>query len=165
MASPHVAAAALRACWHPVAYATEVGAAPRATTLLDEPLVLWRDRSGVVRAFRDVCVHRGTALSLGRVEGDEIVCAYHGWRYRGDGACTAIPQLAEPTRAPARARAVAYPVTERHGIVWVALEPPRWPIPERAPPHLRRRGRRLSSCHARARAGLSGRPRGAPTRA
>ena len=128
--APHVAPAALRACWHPAAYATDVGDAPRATTLLDEPLVLWRDGGGVVRAFRDVCVHRGTALSLGRVEGGEIVCGYHGWRYRGDGACTAIPQLAEPTRVPARARAVAYAVTERHGIVWVALEPPRWPIPE-----------------------------------
>ena len=104
--------------------------APRATTLLDEPLVLWRDRRAGVHAFRDVCVHRGTALSLGCVEGDELVCAYHGWRYAGDGACTTIPQLADPTRVPARARAVAYPVTEHCGIVWVALEPPRWPIPD-----------------------------------
>jgi vanillate O-demethylase monooxygenase subunit len=92
--------------------------------------VLWRDTRGDAHAFRDVCVHRGTALSLGRVEGDELVCAYHGWRYDGGGACTAIPQLAEPRRVPARARAVAYPVTERYGIVWVALEPPRWPIPD-----------------------------------
>ena len=121
--------AALRACWHPVAYADSVGA-PCATTLLGEPLVLWRDRRGSVHAFRDVCVHRGTALSLGRVEGDEIVCAYHGWRYGGDGACTTIPQLADPTRVPARARAVAYAVCERYGIVWVALDPPARPIPE-----------------------------------
>jgi vanillate O-demethylase monooxygenase subunit len=126
----HDALTALRACWHPVAYAADVGAAPRASTLLDEPLVLWRTSDGAVHAFRDVCVHRGTALSLGGVEGDEIVCAYHGWRYRGDGACTRIPQLAEPTRVPARARALAYTVTQRHGLVWVALEPPRWPIPD-----------------------------------
>ena len=122
--------AALRACWHPVAYAHEVTRAPRATMLLGEPLVLWRDSRDAVHAFRDVCVHRGTALSLGCVEGDEIVCAYHGWRYRGDGACTAIPQLADPARVPARARAVTYPVEERHGIVWAALDPPRWPIPD-----------------------------------
>jgi vanillate O-demethylase monooxygenase subunit len=89
-----------------------------------------RSPSGATPAFRDVCVHRGTALSLGRVEGDEIVCAYHGWRYRADGACTAIPQLAEPTRVPARARAVAYPTVERYGVIWVALEPPRWPLPD-----------------------------------
>ena len=98
--------------------------------LLGEPLVLWRDAHGGVRAFRDVCVHRGTALSLGRVEGDEIVCAYHGWRYGADGACTAIPQLADPTRVPPRARAVTYATRERYGIVWVALEAPARPIPE-----------------------------------
>jgi vanillate O-demethylase monooxygenase subunit len=122
--------AALRACWHPVAYAADVAAAPRAATLLGEPLVLWRDVRGAAHVFRDVCVHRGTALSLGRVEGDEIVCAYHGWRYGGDGACTAIPQLPEPGRVPARARAVAYTVQERYGIVWAALDPAARPIPE-----------------------------------
>jgi vanillate O-demethylase monooxygenase subunit len=119
-----------RACWHPVAYAADVTAAPRGTTLLEEPLVLWRERRGTVHAFRDVCVHRGTALSLGGVQGDELVCAYHGWRYGVDGACTAIPQLAEPARVPARARATVYPAVERYGLVWVALEPPRWPIPD-----------------------------------
>jgi len=98
--------------------------------LLGEPLVLWRDAHGGVRAFRDVCVHRGTALSLGRVEGDEIVCAYHGWRYGADGACTAIPQLADPTRVPPRARAVTYATRERYGIIWVALDAPARPIPE-----------------------------------
>jgi vanillate O-demethylase monooxygenase subunit len=121
---------ALRACWHPVAYAADVADTPHATTLLDEPLVLWRDGAGALHAFRDVCVHRGTALSLGCVEGDELVCAYHGWRYRGDGACVAIPQLPEPRRVPARARALAYPVVERHGLAWVALRSPRWPIPD-----------------------------------
>jgi len=120
----------LRRCWHPVGYAHDLGTEPRAATLLDEPLVVWRDASGSAHAFRDVCVHRGTALSLGAVEGDEIVCAYHGWRYRGDGACTAIPQLADPTRVPPRARAITYQCTERHGLLWVALEEPRWPLPE-----------------------------------
>src|SRR5262245_14107377 len=121
---------ALRRCWHPVGYAHELGSAPSATTLLGEPLVLWRDAAGALHAFRDVCVHRGTALSLGTVERDEIVCPYHGWRYRGDGACTAIPQLSEPTRVPARARATAYRCLERYGICWVALDEPRWPLPD-----------------------------------
>jgi phenylpropionate dioxygenase-like ring-hydroxylating dioxygenase large terminal subunit len=49
---------ALRGCWHPVAYAADVAAAPRATTLLEEPLVLWRERNGTLRAFRPVCIHR-----------------------------------------------------------------------------------------------------------
>lgn len=120
----------LRRCWHPVAYAADIGDTPRATTLLDEPVVLWRDGDGVVRAFKDLCVHRGTALSLGSVQAGELVCAYHGWRYAADGRCTAIPQLPDPTRVPARARAVAYACEERCGIVWIALEAPRWPLPD-----------------------------------
>ena len=113
-----------------MAFAHEVADRPHAATLLDEPIVLWRDRAGTLHAFRDLCVHRGTALSLGAVRDDELECAYHGWRYRGDGACTRIPQLADPTRVPARARAVTYRALERYGIAWVALDEPRWPLPE-----------------------------------
>jgi len=125
---PHLAA--LRRCWHPVAYDQEVTARPHATTLLGEPLVLWRDSRRVAHVFRDLCIHRGTALSLGRVAGDEIVCAYHGWRYRGDGSCSAIPQLEDPSRVPAKARATAYRSQERYGLLWVALDDPGWPLPE-----------------------------------
>jgi phenylpropionate dioxygenase-like ring-hydroxylating dioxygenase large terminal subunit len=133
MTSPSIAghAHALRACWHPVlASAGLERGTPIAADLLGEALVLWRDRSGATHAFHDLCIHRGTALSLGTVEGDEIVCPYHGWRYRADGACTRIPQLADPTRVPAKARATAFHCTERYGLVWVALEEPRFPLPE-----------------------------------
>jgi vanillate O-demethylase monooxygenase subunit len=122
--------AALRRCWHPVAYAADLAAAPQGVTLLERPLVLWRDSRGRPHAFDDLCVHRGTALSLGAVRGDELVCAYHGWRYGGDGACTFIPQLPEPAQVPARARAAAHRCQERYGLLWVALEEPRWPLPE-----------------------------------
>jgi phenylpropionate dioxygenase-like ring-hydroxylating dioxygenase large terminal subunit len=77
----------------------------------------------------DVCIHRGTALSLGSVENDEIVCPYHGWHYDGSGRCTLIPQLETPTRIPAKARVAAYPCTERHGLIWVALAEARWDLP------------------------------------
>jgi phenylpropionate dioxygenase-like ring-hydroxylating dioxygenase large terminal subunit len=103
---------------------------PHATTVLGERLVLWRDSRRVVHAFRDVCVHRGTALSLGRVAADEIVCPYHGWCYRGDATCSVIPQLENPTRVPAKARVATYRSQERYGLVWVALDDPRWPLAE-----------------------------------
>jgi phenylpropionate dioxygenase-like ring-hydroxylating dioxygenase large terminal subunit len=121
---------ALRSCRHPVAFSRDLGREPRAATLLDEPLVLWRDAAGAAHAFSDLCIHRGTALSLGSVEGDEIVCPYHGWRYGTDGACTLIPQLEDPTRIPRKARAARFRCEERYGLVWVALEEPRWPLPE-----------------------------------
>ena len=121
---------AQRACWHPVCYGHKLGDSPVHADLLGESLVLWRGPGGAPRAMSDLCVHRGTALSLGWVRGDHIVCPYHGWRYAADGRCVAIPQLADPARVPARARVPAYRAQERYGLVWVALAEPRWPLPE-----------------------------------
>ena len=120
---------ALRSCWHPVAFSVNVADHPVHADLLGEPLVLWRGKSGV-RAMSDLCVHRGTALSLGWIRGEELVCPYHGWRYAADGRCVAIPQLADPSRVPAKAKVAAYQTQERYGLIWVALDEPRWPLPE-----------------------------------
>ena len=133
MTTPSIAghAPALRACWHPVAESRDIlPGIPVAVDLLGEALVLWRDSVGSAHAFLDLCIHRGTALSLGTIEGDEIVCPYHGWRYGSDGACTRIPQLADPTRVPAKARATTFLCIERYGFIWVALDEPRWALPE-----------------------------------
>ena len=129
---------ALRACWHPVAFADAVTDAPYGTTLLDEPLALWRGTEGRLHAVSDICIHRGTALSLGWTQGDQIVCPYHGWRYRADGRCAAIPQLEDPTRVPAKARIPAFRAAERFGLIWVALEEPRFELPDA--PELNRDG-------------------------
>jgi phenylpropionate dioxygenase-like ring-hydroxylating dioxygenase large terminal subunit len=72
---------ALRSCWHAVAFADAVSDQPQRAVLLGQALVLWRDSAGQPHALNDVCIHRGTALSLGRVIGDELMCPYHGWRY------------------------------------------------------------------------------------
>jgi vanillate O-demethylase monooxygenase subunit len=129
---------ALRACWHPVAFADAVTDAPYGTMLLDEPLALWRGTEGRLHAVSDICIHRGTALSLGWTQGDQIVCPYHGWRYRADGRCAAIPQLEDPTRVPAKARIPAFRAAERFGLIWVALEEPRFELPDA--PELNRDG-------------------------
>lgn len=118
-----------RAFWHPVAWSHEVAGAPLAVTLLGVPLVVVR-RSGAMSAFLDECPHRGAPLSLGRLEADELVCAFHGWRFGLDGAATCIPALGVGTPIPSRAR-LTQPaaVCERYGVVWVALEQPRSAIP------------------------------------
>ena len=132
LSSPGVFAdlAAQRACWHPVAFAGEVAGRPVHADLLGEPLVVWRGADGTPRVMSDLCVHRGTALSLGWVHGDELTCAYHGWRYGPDGRCVAIPQKEDPTVVPPKARVRAFPAQERYGLIWAALEEPRWPLPE-----------------------------------
>jgi vanillate O-demethylase monooxygenase subunit len=120
--------AALRRCWHPVGYAGTFGAEPQRVRLLGEDVVVWRDQAGAPHALRDLCIHRGTALSLGRVVGDRIMCPYHGWQYDAGGVCRLIPQLADPTRIPGKARVPAYACREQHGLLWVAMDAPRWEL-------------------------------------
>src|SRR5262245_57565537 len=119
---------ALRQYWHAVAASEEVQAAPVPVTLLGERLVLVR-LAGRLACFRDLCIQRGTPLSLGWVDGGELVCAYHGWRYDDTGACTRIPSIDPSREIPKRARVTAYAVEERYGLAWVCLESPRAPIP------------------------------------
>ena len=119
---------AMRYFWHPVLYSTDLTDKPVGVVLLGEKLVLAR-MGGEIRCFSDLCVHRGTPLSLGRIEGDQLRCAYHGWTYGTDGVCSAIPARFG-ARIPGRARLEVYEVEERHGLVWVCLEQPLFPLPD-----------------------------------
>ncbi len=122
-----VATLRLSQFWHPIARSTDVGEQPSAFTLLGERLVAFRTADGPA-VFKDLCIHRGAALSLGKVRDGCIICPYHGWEYDRAGACVRIP--AQPDRPiPAAARAIPYRVEERYGLVWVALEDPVAPIP------------------------------------
>jgi phenylpropionate dioxygenase-like ring-hydroxylating dioxygenase large terminal subunit len=111
----------LRTFWQPVAVAAAIADTPVGARLLDVPLVLVR-LAGRIRCFRDLCIHRGTPLSLGWLDGPELVCAYHGWRYGADGRCTRIPALGEGHSIPRKARVDTFAAEERYGLVWVCLE-------------------------------------------
>jgi phenylpropionate dioxygenase-like ring-hydroxylating dioxygenase large terminal subunit len=120
--------ASYRPFWHPIARAEEVTDRPRRYTLLGEHLVAFRTDDGV-SVFKDLCIHRGSALSLGQVVDGTLECAYHGWRYDGTGRCVAIPALEPDAPIPSRARAIAYQARVEGGVVWVALEEPEAPFP------------------------------------
>jgi phenylpropionate dioxygenase-like ring-hydroxylating dioxygenase large terminal subunit len=115
--------------WHPVARSREVAEKPIAVKLLDQPVVVWRSAEGIA-AFYDLCIHRGTPLSLGWTDNGRLVCAYHGWQYGADGACVLIPSIPADRGIPAKARAVAYHAAEKYGLVWVCLKEPFADIPE-----------------------------------
>jgi phenylpropionate dioxygenase-like ring-hydroxylating dioxygenase large terminal subunit len=121
--------APLRAYWHPVAYSQDLDGEPMSELVLGEPVVLFRTEAGV-HAFRDVCPHRGAKLSVGKLRDGRIVCPYHGFQYDGEGSCRFVPsQPPDQQKIPSRLRLERYDAAERCGIVWVALEPPRQPIP------------------------------------
>ena len=125
---------ALAGFWHPVAWADDVGGEPIAVELLGDGWVLARF-GGVVSAFADACPHRRARLSAGVMADGALQCPYHGWRFAGDGRCVKIPALDATAPIPARAMLrQAAEVTERDGLVWLAVSSPRAPLPDLAPP-------------------------------
>ena len=91
-------------------------------TLLGEPVLVGRDNDGTVFALRDTCPHRGTLLSRGTFNGDEVECPYHGWRFKTDGQCVAIPsQLPDQRPQPQDIKATVYTVEESQGNIWIYM--------------------------------------------
>ena len=107
--------------WHPVAQIEDLQhGRPIGTRVLGEDIVVWR-AGDQVYAWQDLCVHRGTRLSLGRVvDGVRLECPYHGWTYATDGCCVLMPAHPEQ-KPPAKARVKTYLAREAHGIVWATL--------------------------------------------
>ena len=114
--------------WHVVARVSDVEEGkPLAVRLLDEDIVLWRVGNNV-HAWRDICLHRGTKLSLGKVENCTLICPYHGWTYNEEGQCVRFP--AHPLqKPPTTAHAITYQVQEKYGWIWVTLGNPSHNVP------------------------------------
>jgi len=110
--------------WHAVAWTSQItDSAPVSLRLLEEKLVVWRNRDGV-HAWKDLCVHRGSRLSAGRVQNNCLACPYHGWEYDSSGRCVLIP--AHPDQPPpSRAAVTTYLAREAYGLVWVCLGTPK----------------------------------------
>lgn len=108
---------ALRRNWFVACRSAVLRDRPLARTVLGLPLVLYRS-AGVAVALVDRCPHRNAALSAGRVNGDLIECAYHGWSFDATGACRRIPGMGGDCERPSR-RAQTVPAAERDGLVWV----------------------------------------------
>jgi vanillate O-demethylase monooxygenase subunit len=108
-------------CWYVAATSDEVGHSPLGRRLLDTPVVLFRSGSGDVVAMEDRCVHRAYPLSAGRLEGDRLVCGYHGFAYDPDGHCVDVPSQENP---PVGARVRTFPIFERSPWVWIWLGQP-----------------------------------------
>jgi phenylpropionate dioxygenase-like ring-hydroxylating dioxygenase large terminal subunit len=116
--------------WHVVADSASIAPGSlAAATLLERDLVVWRDASGGVHVWEDLCMHRGSRLSKGFVRDDRLVCPYHGWNYDRSAQCVLMP--AAPADKPMkRARAIAHAAVERYGLIWACLGTPTHDIPE-----------------------------------
>jgi phenylpropionate dioxygenase-like ring-hydroxylating dioxygenase large terminal subunit len=106
----------LRNIWYVAGHTEELDQGPIGRTYLDEPVVIYRTEGGQVVALDDRCPHRFASLHSGKVIGEAIQCPYHGLRFDGSGACVAAPSGDRP---PPRARLRAYPVVDRHSLLWI----------------------------------------------
>jgi phenylpropionate dioxygenase-like ring-hydroxylating dioxygenase large terminal subunit len=109
----------LRNAWYVAATLDELASGrPFARTLLDEPVVLFRDpATGAVAALEDRCCHRGAPLSLGEISDAGLTCGYHGLVFDRHGICVAMP--GNRGRIPESARVRSYPTAETGGFVWI----------------------------------------------
>ncbi|MEO0030532.1 MAG: hypothetical protein RIS94_290 [Pseudomonadota bacterium] len=111
----------VRNCWYVAGWSHDITREPQQRMLLGEPVVLYRREDGEPVALEDRCVHRLAPLSLGRVEGDNIRCLYHGFQFDPAGRCREIPgQETIPNRACVK----TYPVCEKNSWVWVWMGDP-----------------------------------------
>ncbi|MEQ1804447.1 MAG: aromatic ring-hydroxylating dioxygenase subunit alpha [Burkholderiaceae bacterium] len=112
----------IRNCWYVIAWDHEIGAdALFSRRVLDEPILVYRTSNGALTALEDRCCHRLAPLSLGRKEGDNVRCGYHGLKFDPSGRCIEVPGSAQ---VPAAARVKTYPVTVKNKWVFVWMGDP-----------------------------------------
>jgi len=104
--------------WYAVARSTEVQSQPLPVILWHRAIVLFRDSAGKINALEDRCPHRQVKLSHGKIKGDLIECAYHGWRLSASGECAEVDYLAENQKLP-NCKIRSYPVKEQNGFIWL----------------------------------------------
>jgi 5,5'-dehydrodivanillate O-demethylase oxygenase subunit len=107
----------LRHFWQPLHRSRDLrGGQAKPVEILGEKFTLYRGQDGAphIAAFR--CPHRGTQLSVGWVEGNDLRCRYHGWKYDATGQCIEQPNEDRPFCA--RVKLPNYPTRDYAGLIW-----------------------------------------------
>jgi phenylpropionate dioxygenase-like ring-hydroxylating dioxygenase large terminal subunit len=115
----------LNESWYVAALSSQVtGRKPFASTVMEEPIVLFRDGNGRPAALLDRCLHRNAALSGGDLFDGCIGCPYHGWTYTASGECVTVPSEGPGERPRERRHVERFPCVEQDGLVWVYMGDP-----------------------------------------
>jgi len=107
--------------WYAAAWSHELARALLGRRICGRAIVFYRIEDGTPAALEDLCCHRLLPLSRGRLEGDLLVCGYHGLTFDRSGQCVRIPSQGTPGR---HVRVRSYPVVERHRLIWVWIGDP-----------------------------------------
>jgi 5,5'-dehydrodivanillate O-demethylase len=119
----------LRMFWQPVLHSHDLVASQALPLrVMGESFTVFRGESGTPYVVAPNCPHRLAPLNIARVEGDELRCFYHGWKFNGQGQCIEQPSEQEPFCD--RIRIAQYPTVEYIGLIFAWLgegEPPPFP--------------------------------------
>src|SRR5665213_3326669 len=110
-----------RNSWYIAAWGDEVGDAPLARRICNDPVVLFRGREGRAAALADLCCHRAAPLSRGTVVEQGIQCGYHGLIIDSAGKCVKVPGQ---RLIPGDAAVKSYPLVEKNQLIWVWMGDP-----------------------------------------
>ncbi|MFI6869415.1 Rieske 2Fe-2S domain-containing protein [Nocardia sp. NPDC050406] len=104
--------------WFQVAWSAEVGiGAVHRMKYFGRELIAWRSADGRIAVMDAYCEHLGAHLGYGgHVEGDRIVCPFHGWEWNRDGRNVCVPYENHPNKGR---RIRSYPVVERNESIWM----------------------------------------------
>lgn len=88
------------------------------------PILIVRATDGKLRAFLNVCRHRGAKVAVGCGNARLFTCPYHAWTYELTGRLRGIPdERSFPGAREERASLTPLPLCEKHGLVWVIPSP------------------------------------------
>jgi 5,5'-dehydrodivanillate O-demethylase len=96
--------------------------------IMSEDYALYRGASGQAQVIAYRCPHRGAQMHLGWVEGDDIRCVYHGWKFDCAGQC--LEQPAEEAGFARKVKMRTWPTREHMGLIYAYFgegEPPHFP--------------------------------------
>lgn len=104
--------------WIAVASSADIAPGQVVDAAHDDELVVWRTAGGVACVMDARCPHQWSHLAAeGVVDGEEIICTSHWWRFATDG--TACRLRTDGTREP-QADTTVVPCEERDGRIWIA---------------------------------------------
>ena len=99
--------------------------------ILDEPVIVARDKDGTLNAFCNSCRHRGVEVAQGKGNLEEFSCPYHGWLYDLSGKLIGAPYMKEHTAFdPATCRLKPVGLNLWAGWIFVTLNPAVPPLRE-----------------------------------
>ena len=112
--------------WYAVLDSGEVPAGkPVGFKRLGEELVFWRDSGGKVAVMHDLCPHRQSKLSPGKIVDGNLQCHFHGFQYNRDGVCQLIPANGRNGPKPKVFQCTTLVAQEGYGFIWLWTGEPR----------------------------------------